>query len=58
MIIMKAGTTCLIIAEGMAKPTPAEDRVVVAIDWVMPITAPESSNKTPPELPGLIAASV
>ena len=32
--------------------------LAVAIDWLMPTTRPARSTRAPPELPGLIAASV
>ena len=57
-------TTIVTVAAGIAKPRPmlpdcpsaplARD----AIEELMPITAPEASTRGPPELPGLIAASV
>ena len=40
---------------GMAKPMPDES---VATAVLMPTTAPEASASGPPELPGLMAASV
>jgi hypothetical protein len=48
---------------GMAKPTPIEPDVVVvppalAIATLMPTSSPLSFTRAPPELPGLIAASV
>ncbi len=43
---------------GIAKPTPALERVEVAIAALIPITLPSRSTSGPPELPGLIAASV
>lgn len=48
---------------GMANPRPIEPDCVppldsVAIDDVMPMTRPCASNSGPPELPGLIAASI
>ena len=47
-VVIKAGTTCLTIEEGIAKPIPEEDPDDVAIDWVTPITAPLSFSNTPP----------
>ena len=35
-----------------------EDDPVEAIELVMPMTVPVSSKSGPPELPGLIAASI
>ena len=40
---------------GMAKPMPFES---AAIAVLMPMTLPSASSSGPPELPGLIAASV
>ena len=35
-----------------------DERLVEAIELVMPMTLPVSSNSGPPEFPGLIAASL
>ena len=35
-----------------------DERLVEAIELVMPMTLPVSSNSGPPEFPGLIAASI
>ncbi len=43
---------------GTAKPTPSLPPESVLICWLMPITLPSPSTSGPPELPGLIAASV
>ncbi len=48
---------------GIAKPMPMEPAVwvleaVEAIDELMPITCPAALKVGPPELPGLIAASI
>ena len=43
---------------GIAKPTPEFDRLEVAMAELIPITLPSRSTSGPPELPGLIAASV
>ena len=43
---------------GTAKPTPSLPPLWLAIWELIPITAPEESSSGPPELPGLIAASV
>ena len=52
-------TACCMIGRamsiGMAKPMPLES---VATAVLMPTTAPEASASGPPELPGLMAASV
>ena len=44
----------------MAKPSPIEPELseTWAIELVMPMTLPVSSKSGPPELPGLIAASI
>src|SRR3954462_13520174 len=53
------GTTCLMVDTGTAKPTPAlESPLSVLICELTPITWPRPSSTGPPELPGLIAASV
>ena len=44
--------------DGMEKPTPAYWPVCVAIAVFRPITCPSMLTSGPPELPGLIAASV
>jgi hypothetical protein len=55
---MSSGTTRLTESIGMAKPIPAlvpdGDRIAV----LTPITRPAESSSGPPELPGLMAASV
>src|SRR3954453_15354378 len=43
---------------GTAKPTPSPPPDEVWICWLTPITRPAPSTRGPPELPGLIAASV
>ena len=43
---------------GTAKPTPALAPDCVWICWLSPITRPRASTSGPPELPGLMAASV
>ena len=43
---------------GIAKPTPSLPPEVVSICWLIPITRPSASSSGPPELPGLIEASV
>jgi hypothetical protein len=42
----------------MANPTPAYTPVLEKMAELIPITSPLRFNKGPPELPGLIAASV
>jgi hypothetical protein len=52
---MSGLSKALALSIGIAKPIPiALARMAV----LMPITSPLSFNKGPPELPGLIAASV
>ena len=47
------------IAEiGTAKPTPSLEPELVSICWLMPSTRAPASSSGPPELPGLIEASV
>jgi hypothetical protein len=51
----------LAVSIGIAKPTPLLERAPlgpVSIWALMPITLPEASSSGPPELPGLMAASV
>ena len=43
---------------GTAKPTPSLPPEVVLICWSIPITLPSAPISGPPELPGLIEASV
>ena len=57
-VLIKAGTTFCTIADGIAKPTPDEELVTDSMAAVTPITWPVASVSTPPEFPGLIAASV
>ena len=52
------GTTFLTVSEGTAKPTPELAPLDDAICELTPITRPGASSSGPPELPGLIAASV
>ena len=51
----RCGRSCL---TGMAKPTPALSPVLLAMAVFMPIIRPWLSSSGPPELPGLIAASI
>ena len=48
----------LTTSTGTAKPTPSPPPEVDLICWLTPITRPSPSTSGPPELPGLIAASV
>ena len=48
----------LSVSTGTAKPTPALVPVGLKMAEVMPITRPLLSRSGPPELPGLMAASV
>ena len=43
---------------GTAKPTPSLAPELVSICWLIPTTRPAPSSSGPPELPGLIEASV
>ncbi len=47
--------TCLAMFDGMAKPMPWA-KLMMAV--LIPITSPRRLNRGPPELPGLIDASV
>ena len=51
-------TISLTMLEGMAKPTPCEPPEREKIAVLMPTTLPAMSTSAPPELPGLMAASV
>ena len=53
---MSWGTILWMVSTGMAKPTPLE--VGVAIIVFMPMSSPAELSSGPPELPGLIEASV
>ena len=50
--------TFVIVFDGNANPTPAYTPVAENIAVFIPITCPSIFNSGPPELPGLIAASV
>ena len=52
------GTTRAIVLTAMANPTPALSPVLLAMAVFMPIIRPRLSKSGPPELPGLIAASI
>ena len=43
---------------GMAKPSPMEPPLLEKIEALTPITWPSALASGPPELPGLMAASV
>ena len=51
-------STILAVDTGMAKPIPIEPPEREKIAVLMPIRLPAASTSAPPELPGLIAASV
>ena len=55
---ISCGTTRAIVLTGMAKPTPAFCPVLLAMAVFMPIMRPWLSSSGPPELPGLMAASI
>src|SRR6185369_6592004 len=57
---LRPGSTWRTVLDGTAKPMPTlpEDMPLVAICELTPMTLPPSSSSGPPELPGLIAASV
>src|SRR4051794_26727273 len=56
--LISFGTTSLTVSDGTAKPTPELEPLCDAICELMPITRPAASSSGPPELPGLMAASV
>ena len=56
---LSLGRSCLAVLIGTAKPIPTEPwPPPVAIWLLMPITWPRAFSSGPPELPGLIEASV
>ncbi len=55
---IRAGATRLTALTGMEKPTPEFVPLLDKIALLTPITRPCKSSSGPPELPGLIAASV
>ena len=55
---INCGTMRAIVLTGMAKPTPALSPVLLAMAVFMPIIRAWLSRSGPPELPGLIAASI
>ena len=52
------GTSLIIIFDGTAKPIPENSPVAELIAVFIPTTCPSIFNNGPPELPGLIGASV
>jgi hypothetical protein len=56
--LINSGTTRLAMLTGMAKPTPADAPEGERICELMPIICPLELSSGPPELPGLIEASV
>ena len=54
-LAMSCFMTCLAMLEGIAKPMPWA-KLMMAV--LMPMTSPRKLNSGPPELPGLIEASV
>jgi hypothetical protein len=55
---ISSGTTRLTTSTGMAKPMPALAPEGEKIAVLTPISRPAESSRGPPELPGLMAASV
>ncbi len=55
---IRAGATRLTTETGTAKPMPVEPPDLDMMAVLTPIRRPEESSSGPPELPGLIAASV
>jgi hypothetical protein len=55
---VRAEATTRTMLEGMAKPMPCEPPEREKIAVLMPTSRPAMSTSAPPELPGLIAASV
>jgi hypothetical protein len=56
--VLALSTTTRTMAEGMAKPMPTLPPDFEKIAVLMPVSRPCMSTSAPPELPGLIAASV
>jgi hypothetical protein len=56
--LISSGTTRRTIDTGMAKPTPELERDGDSMAKLTPTTLPARSSSGPPELPGLMAASV
>ena len=57
-LVISGSMTRLALLIGMAKPKPMNAPVGEAIQVLMPITSPSMLTSAPPELPGLMAASV
>ena len=55
---MMLSAMLIAVFTGMANPMPSEPPDEVAITALMPISLAFPSQSAPPELPGLIAASV
>ena len=55
---LSCGTTLWFVSTGTAKPIPADEPLGEKIAVFMPIRSRDESTSGPPELPGLIAASV
>lgn len=55
---MSWGTAFRTVSMGMANPTPTDVPVAVKMAVLTPITRPRESSSGPPELPGLMLASV
>ena len=53
-----SGSRSRTVLMGTANPTPALDLRLLTIAVFMPITSPRRLRSGPPELPGLMAASV
>ena len=56
--LMICSSTICAVDTGMAKPMPSEPPVREKMAVLMPTRLPPASTSAPPELPGLIAASV
>ena len=56
--VTRSLSTAFAVLIGMAKPMPALCPTLEAIMVLMPITSPCKFSSGPPELPGLMAASV
>src|SRR5437764_14206420 len=55
---MRVSTAGLAICAGIAKPMPENDPDAEMRKVLIPTTSPRAFTSAPPELPGLIAASV
>ena len=56
--MIRSSATRRTVETGTAKPMPMFPPLVVKIEVLMPMISPEVFSSGPPELPGLIAASV